>query len=258
MPAKKYSVEQIVAKLREHEKLQGQGLTIPQACKRIGISDQTFYRWRLKYGALKEDEAQRLKALEQEEQPAEANRGRPDPRSIDVEGPPKVKMVSPARCREAVRHLVRRFRVSERRACRLLDLHRSIHRYLAIPADYEKRLVKRLGELAAEHPKWGYRVMTTLLQGEGWRVNRKRVARLWRQEGNRVLPRRSKASGKKAEGHSGNARWKLRAKHPHHIWGMEFMRSRTRRGGSIRILNIVDEFTRLALGGEGRLFNWHR
>ncbi len=55
--AKKYSVEQIVAKLREHEKLQGQGLTIPQACKRIGISDQTFYRWRLKYGALKEDEA---------------------------------------------------------------------------------------------------------------------------------------------------------------------------------------------------------
>jgi putative transposase len=64
--AKRYSAEQIVAKLREHEKLQAQGLTIPQACKRIGISDQTFYRWRIKYGALKEDEAQRLKALEQE------------------------------------------------------------------------------------------------------------------------------------------------------------------------------------------------
>jgi transposase-like protein len=64
--AKRYSAEQIVAKLREHEKLQAQGLTIPQACKRIGISDQTFYRWRIRYGALKEDEAQRLKALEQE------------------------------------------------------------------------------------------------------------------------------------------------------------------------------------------------
>jgi transposase-like protein len=63
---KRYSVEQIVAKLREMERLQGQGLTIPQACKRIGISDQTFYRWRIRYGALKEDEAQRLKALEQE------------------------------------------------------------------------------------------------------------------------------------------------------------------------------------------------
>ena len=66
MPAKRFSVEQIVAKLREAEKLQGQGMTIPQSCKRLGISDQTFYRWRLKYGALKEDEAQRLKALEQE------------------------------------------------------------------------------------------------------------------------------------------------------------------------------------------------
>ena len=157
-------------------------------------------------------------------------------------------MVSPARCREAVRHLVRRFRVSERRACRLLDLHRSTHRYLAIPADYEKRLVNRMNELAAVHPRWGYRMVCTLLRGEGWQVNLKRVARLWRQEGNRVLPRRSKASGKKAEGHSGNAGWKLRAKHPNHIWGMDFMSGRTRRGGPIRILNVVDEFTRLALG----------
>ncbi len=66
MPAKRYTVEQIVAKLREAERLQGQGLTIPQACKRLGISEQTFYRWRIKYGALKEDEAQRLKALEHE------------------------------------------------------------------------------------------------------------------------------------------------------------------------------------------------
>jgi transposase-like protein len=63
---KRYSVEQIVAKLREAEKLQAQGMTIPQTCKRLGISDQTFYRWRIKYGSLKEDEAQRLKALEQE------------------------------------------------------------------------------------------------------------------------------------------------------------------------------------------------
>jgi putative transposase len=66
MRAKRYTPEQIVAKLREAEKLQAQGLTIPQSCKRLGSSDQTFYRWRIKYGALKEDEAQRLRALEQE------------------------------------------------------------------------------------------------------------------------------------------------------------------------------------------------
>ena len=66
MPGKRFTVEQIVAKLREAEKLQGQGMTIPQVCKRLQISEQTFYRWRIKYGALKEDEAQRLKALELE------------------------------------------------------------------------------------------------------------------------------------------------------------------------------------------------
>ncbi len=66
MARKRYTVEQIVAKLREAEKLEAQGLTVSQRCKRLGISDQTFFRWRIKYGALKEDEAQRLKALEQE------------------------------------------------------------------------------------------------------------------------------------------------------------------------------------------------
>ncbi len=66
MARKRYSTEQIVAKLREAEKLQAQGMTIAQVCKRIGISDQTFFRWRIKYGALKEDEAHRLKALEAE------------------------------------------------------------------------------------------------------------------------------------------------------------------------------------------------
>lgn len=66
MPGKRYSPEQIVAKLREAERLQGQGLSIPGACKKLQISEQTFYRWRTKYGALKEDEAHRLKALEAE------------------------------------------------------------------------------------------------------------------------------------------------------------------------------------------------
>jgi transposase-like protein len=64
--AKRFTAEQIVAKLREAEKLQGQGATIPGLCKKLQISEQTFYRWRQKYGAMKEDEAHRLKALEQE------------------------------------------------------------------------------------------------------------------------------------------------------------------------------------------------
>ena len=55
MKAKRHSVEQIVAKLLEAERLQAQGLTIAQLCKRLGISHRTFFRWRIRYGALKED-----------------------------------------------------------------------------------------------------------------------------------------------------------------------------------------------------------
>jgi transposase-like protein len=63
---KRFTPEQVVAKLREAEKLQGQGYTIPQLCKRLGITDQTFYRWRLKFGTMTEAEAARLKVLEAE------------------------------------------------------------------------------------------------------------------------------------------------------------------------------------------------
>jgi putative transposase len=99
MRAERYTVEQIVAKLRQAERLQGEGLTIPQTFKRLGISDQTFYRWRTRYGALKEDEAQRLKALEQEN-------GR------------LTKIVAVQAL--DIRFLQKRRRVSERRACRVV------------------------------------------------------------------------------------------------------------------------------------------
>ena len=56
--AKRFTAEQIVAKLREAEKLQVQGATIPGVCKKLGVSGQTFYRWRTKHGALKEDDRQ--------------------------------------------------------------------------------------------------------------------------------------------------------------------------------------------------------
>ena len=66
MPVKKHTVEQIIAKLREIEKLTAQGMSIPLAAKKVGVTDQTFYRWRIRYGALKEEEAKRLQLLEQE------------------------------------------------------------------------------------------------------------------------------------------------------------------------------------------------
>ena len=66
MAQKRYTPEQIVMLLRQAERLQGEGLSIVALCKRLKITDVTYYRWRTQYGALKADEAQRLKALELE------------------------------------------------------------------------------------------------------------------------------------------------------------------------------------------------
>jgi transposase-like protein len=66
MSRKKYSVEQIINHLREAEVLLAQGQTVGAICRRIGVSEQSYYRWRREYGGLKVDQARRLKDLEQE------------------------------------------------------------------------------------------------------------------------------------------------------------------------------------------------
>ena len=66
MSKKRHSVETIITKLREAEVLQAKGETMPEICRQIGVTEQTYYRWRKEYGGLKMDQAKRLKELEQE------------------------------------------------------------------------------------------------------------------------------------------------------------------------------------------------
>lgn len=66
MPKKRFSVEQIIHHLREAEVLVAQGQTVGEVCRRIGVSEQSYYRWRREYGGLKIDQARRLKDLERE------------------------------------------------------------------------------------------------------------------------------------------------------------------------------------------------
>ena len=66
MGAKRYSTEQIIVKLREAEIEMGRGMKVPEVCRKLGIAEQTFYRWRKRYGGLDRNEVRRLKALEQD------------------------------------------------------------------------------------------------------------------------------------------------------------------------------------------------
>lgn len=158
-------------------------------------------------------------------------------------------MVSPSRRRDAVSYLCRRHPVSERRACQLLGQHRSTQRYVSAPPGFELRLVARINDLAAAHPRYGYRRIWALLRAEGFEVNHKRVERLWRLEGHRVPPPR-RSSGKKALGSAAGSAWALAATGPDDVWSVDFVASRTEDGLPLRILNVVDEFTRRCLGSK--------
>ena len=66
MVKRKHSIEQIIGKLRETEVELAQGRSVAEACRSLGVTEQTYYRWRKEYGGLKMDQAKRLKVLEQE------------------------------------------------------------------------------------------------------------------------------------------------------------------------------------------------
>ena len=97
---------------------------------------------------------------------------------LDFEGGGIGKVLSPPRRRQAVDHVRHHLGVSERRACRVMSQPRSTHRHRRFVADDESRLVARLIELATQYGRYGYRRITALLRGEGWRVNHTRGAAL--------------------------------------------------------------------------------
>lgn len=108
--------------------------------------------------------------------------------------------------------------------------------------------MKRMLELVRLHPRYGYRrIWAVLSKQEGWRVNVKRVYRLWKREGLKVPQKRCK---KRRLGGSANSCLRRRAAHPDHVWTWDFIFDVTANGRSIKILSIVDEYTRECLALE--------
>ncbi len=132
--------------------------------------------------------------------------------------------------------------VSQRRACKAIGQCRSSQRYRqAGRADDEGKLTARMRELAGKNPRYGYRRIWALLRGEGWRVNRKRIHRLWKKEGLKVPQKTRK---RRRLGSSANGIVRHRAEHKDHVWAWDFIHDRTEDGRAIKWLSIVDEFTR--------------
>jgi transposase InsO family protein len=142
--------------------------------------------------------------------------------------------------------------VSERRACDVVDQPSSTQLYETNDCDQEKTLVKRIKELAARHPRYGYRRIWALLRAEkylvgGEPVNLKRVHRLWKQEGLKVPKKQRK---KRRLGHSGNSCTRRKAEHMNHVWSYDFVMDQTGDGRRLKLLPVVDEYTRECLAIE--------
>jgi putative transposase len=137
-----------------------------------------------------------------------------------------------------------RLGVSERRACRYVGQHRSTQRHEPRRAGDDAALRAELRRFSKDRPRWGYRRAHHELRQLGWMVNRKRVQRLWREEGLRVPVRRRK---RRRLGDSTVPAERLRAERPNQVWAFDFQFDRTADGRMLKLLNIVDEFTREAL-----------
>ena len=150
-------------------------------------------------------------------------------------------MVSLAAKRAAAAYLEQTHGVSERRACRVLSLHRSTKRRQPGQAK-QVELVARIHALSERYPRFGYRKIFALLKAEQWPVSRETVRRLRKCEGLQVV---KKARKRRPGGPSTTT--PTRAAYPNHVWSYDFVHDETTDGRRLKCLTVLDEYTREGL-----------
>jgi putative transposase len=146
-------------------------------------------------------------------------------------------------------HVRKKLNVSERRACRAVDQPRSTQRYVGRRASGDRPLLERMVVLSKDNPRYGYRRVWALLRREGWPVNKKRILRLWREEGLKV-PEKQRKRRRLSEGASENGCTRRRAEQKDHVWSYDFVMDRTENGRRLKMMPVVDEYTRECLSVE--------
>ena len=131
--------------------------------------------------------------------------------------------------------------VSERRACKVISQPRMTQRYKTKQPDKDKALTAEINKLAKRYKRYGYRMITAKLRQDGWIVNHKRIQRIWQKQGLQIPYRRK---FKKAKGSSENSCSVKKAEYPNHVWTYDFMSDQTEDGGRLKLLTVLDEFTR--------------
>jgi transposase InsO family protein len=134
--------------------------------------------------------------------------------------------------------------VSEREACRVLKQWRGTQRYVPLHRADEDALTRDIIALASEYGRYGYRRITALLQARGWPIGKDRVQRIWRREGLKV-PQKQRARARLWLNDGMCVR--LRPERPSHVWSYDFVSAMTHDGRMLRMLTLIDEYTRECL-----------
>ena len=134
--------------------------------------------------------------------------------------------------------------MSERHACRLLGQWRGTQRYEPLQRIDEAALTRAIVALASEYGRYGYRRITVKVREAGWPVSADRVQRIWRREGLKV-PQKQKPRGRLWLNDGSCVR--MRPERANHVWSYDFVSARTHDGRTLRLLVLIDEYTRECL-----------
>jgi putative transposase len=137
-----------------------------------------------------------------------------------------------------------KYRLSERHACRLVGQPRGTQRYTLIVRADEDALTRAIIGLAAQYGRYGYRRITWMLNDRGWSVGTDRVSRIWRREGLKV-PKKQRPRSRLWLNDGSCIR--LRPQHRNHVWSYDFVEAQTHDGRKLRLLTLIDEYTRECL-----------
>ncbi|MBT8521130.1 IS3 family transposase [Polynucleobacter paneuropaeus] len=237
--------EQIVTLLRQIDVLTTNGKTLAQACKEVGTVEQSYYRWRKIYGGMKVDQARKYKDLELENTRLKKLVADLSLREVMLKEVIKGKLLSPTRRKNAAQLLMDQHSISERTACSLVGLSRAAYRYMPLPRDDEEPLRAEVIRMASTYGRYGYRFIASMMRNVGWgQATTARVARIWRQEGLKI-PQKQPPRGRLW--FNDGSCMRLRATAPNHVWSYDFVFIRDAYGGKIRMLTMIDEFSRKCL-----------
>jgi len=214
------------------------GVPVAEICRKAGISQADLLQLEEEVRWLAADRDAAAEAIGRRGQQAEADRGGPVARQGDAAGRHPPKNLRPVRKRKLVDVVCGEWDVSIRRACRVLEVDTSTYHYKSRRPE-QASLENRIKEICQTRVRYGYRRVHVLLRREGWSLGQNKTRRIYRELS---LQLRNKTPKRRVRANLRDDR--REATHPNETWAMDFVHDQLATGNKIRVLTVVDLFSR--------------